>query len=119
MTNFAQGLKAERWAAWILRVRGFSILARRYKARGGEIDLVARRGDLLVFIEVKYRHSLDSALHAITPRNQARILACAQAYLAEHDPQNVDTYRFDVMAFAPGKRLRPQFSHIEHAFELF
>ena len=117
--SYDQGLRAERWACWLMRLKGFSILSRRYKMRGGEIDLICQRGDLLVFLEVKYRQSLDDALHAITPRNQARIVAAAESYLAKETPSGIDTYRFDVMVFAPAVGMKPQWRHVEAAFEAF
>lgn len=102
-----------------MRAKGFSIVKRRYKARGGEIDLVCRKGDLLVFLEVKYRQSLDDALFSITPRNQQRIVTAAEHYLACHEETGIETYRFDVLAFAPAKGISPQWRHIEAAFEAF
>lgn len=117
--SYDRGLKAERWAGWIMRVKGFSIVTRRYKAQGGEIDLICRQGDLLVFLEVKYRQSLDDALFSITPRNQQRIVTAATHYLASHQDGAIETYRFDVLAFAPAKGCSPQWRHIEAAFEAF
>ena len=117
--HYQNGLKAERWAGWLMRLKGYRILARRYKAKGGEIDLICQRADCLVFLEVKYRASLDEALYAITPRNQARIITAAQGWLSKHPDETIDTYRFDVMVFAPGKRYKPHYRHIEAAFEAF
>ncbi|HAT85234.1 YraN family protein [Cohaesibacter gelatinilyticus] len=117
--TYKQGLKAERWAMWILRAKGYSIRAQRYKAQGGEIDLIAQKGKSLVFVEVKYRQSLEDALYSITPRNQARIVAASQHYLANHSCEAFETFRFDVMAFAPKKGLLPRYQHIENAFEAF
>lgn len=117
--TYKQGLKAERWASWILRAKGYSIRAQRYKAQGGEIDLIAQKGKSLVFVEVKYRQSLEEALYSITPRNQARIVAASQHYLANHPSEKIEIFRYDVMAFAPKKGLFPQYQHIENAFEAF
>ena len=49
--SYDRGLRVERWAGWIMRAKGFDILKRRYKAQGGEIDLICRKGDLVVFME--------------------------------------------------------------------
>lgn len=117
--TYRQGLKAERWAGWILRAKGYHILERRYKAKGGEIDLIVQKGKTLVFVEVKFRQSLEAALYSITPRNQARIINACQHYLATQDPKDIEIYRFDVIAFAPGGALLPQYQHLEHAFEAF
>ena len=117
--SYDRGLRVERWAGWIMRAKGFDILKRRYKAQGGEIDLICRKGDLVVFMEVKYRDRMDDALYAITPRNQARIVAAASAYLAHFEDATVNSYRFDIMAFAKGGGAVPQWTHLESAFEAF
>lgn len=117
--SYDRGLKAERWAGWLMRAKGFSIVKRRYKAQGGEIDLVCRKGKLLVFLEVKYRQTLDDALFSITSRNQQRIVTAAQHYLAYQEEGVIETYRFDVLVFAPAKGFSPQWRHIEAAFDAF
>src|SRR5258708_34082436 len=75
---FQTGLSAESRAAAYLMAKGYRILAKRFRAPYGEIDLVARKRSLLVFIEVKARASLDDAAYAVTPRQQARIINAAQ-----------------------------------------
>jgi putative endonuclease len=117
--TYEQGVKAERWAAWILRAKGYGLVKRRYKAQGGEIDLIVQKGTSLVFVEVKFRQSLEEALYSITPRGQARIITASQHYLANHSTEAVDIFRYDVMAFAPRKGWLPQYQHVEHAFEAF
>ncbi|MGN6115900.1 MAG: YraN family protein, partial [Nitrobacter sp.] len=75
---FRTGLSAEsRAAAWLI-AKGYRILARRFRTPHGEIDIVARRRQLLAFIEVKARASLDEAAYAVTPRQQQRIIDAAQ-----------------------------------------
>jgi putative endonuclease len=102
---FRTGLSAEaRAAAWLM-AKGYRILAQRYRTPYGEIDIVARRRNLLAFIEVKARASLDEAAHAVTPRQQARIINAAQAWLqvwlVAH-PEHADfELRFDAMLIAP------------------
>ncbi|SNY90465.1 putative endonuclease [Cohaesibacter sp. ES.047] len=117
--SYDRGVRAERWAGWIMATMGFAIIERRYKAQGGEIDLICQKEDLLVFLEVKYRASIDDALHSITPRNQGRIIAAANHFLANHALDDIETYRFDVMAFARGKSPVPVWQHLESAFELW
>ena len=98
---FRTGLSAETRAAAFLLAKGYRILAKRFRTPYGEIDLVVRRRNLLAFIEVKARASLDEAAYAVTPRQQARIIAAAQAWLMAH-PEHADfEMRFDAMLIAP------------------
>ena len=75
---FRSGLSAETRAAAYLMVKGYRILARRFRTPHGEIDLVAQRRQLVAFIEVKARASLEEAAYAVTPRQQRRIIDAAQ-----------------------------------------
>ncbi|MCA0423908.1 MAG: YraN family protein [Proteobacteria bacterium] len=95
------GMEAEWLASVFLRLKGYRILAQRFSAAGGEIDLVAVRGGTLVFVEVKARRSLDAARTAITPQKLTRIERAARAYLSrlDHLPQ---TIRLDGLYLAPG-----------------
>src|SRR5438045_9246674 len=81
---FALGLSAESRAAALLIAKGFRILARRFRSPVGEIDIVARRRHLLIFVEVKARERLDDAAWSVTERQRARIVAAAEAWLADH-----------------------------------
>jgi putative endonuclease len=98
---FRSGLSAESRAAAYLLAKGYRILARRFRTPYGEIDIVARRRNLLAFIEVKARASLDEAAYAVTPRQQARIVAAAQAWLMTHPEHAELELRFDAMLIAP------------------
>src|SRR6185369_1488712 len=84
-----------------LRLTGWRIVSRRMKAaRGtglGEIDIVARRGRVLAFIEVKARPSRDDGLLAVTPHQQQRIMRAAELFLARHADLGALDVRFDVM----------------------
>lgn len=104
MTGHARGLWAEAAAVLLLRVKGYQILARRYKTRWGEVDIVARRGDLLVFVEVKARARLETALDSVTPQARGRIANAARQFLADHPALCNLAVRFDVVA-VPGKGL--------------
>jgi putative endonuclease len=95
------GRFAETVAAWLLRLRGYRILARRYATPLGEIDLVARRGDLVVFVEVKQRLDAAEALASLLPRQQARIARAAAAYLQRRPRLTGCAVRFDLVAVAP------------------
>ena len=110
---FRLGISAESRAAAYLVAKGYRILARRWKSPAGEIDIVARRRKLLVFVEVKARDNLDVAAESILPRQQKRIAAAAEAWLATYPPRGVTDMRFDVVLVAPGKLPR----HLTAAFE--
>src|SRR5438309_8730813 len=77
---FRLGLSAESRAAAYLIAKGFRILARRWRSPLGEIDIVARRRDLLIFVEVKARASLDEAAESVTGRQKRRIVGAAEAW---------------------------------------
>ncbi|MFO1069172.1 MAG: YraN family protein [Geminicoccaceae bacterium] len=95
------GRLAEAAAAWLLRLKGFRILARRYATPLGEIDLVARRRGLVVFVEVKRRADLAAASEAILPRQRQRIARAAELFLQRHAAARGAGCRFDVIAVAP------------------
>jgi putative endonuclease len=98
---FQAGLSAESKAsAWLL-AKGYRILARRFRTPYGEIDIVARRRNLLAFVEVKARATIDDAAYSVTPQQQQRIIAAAQAWLMAH-PEHADfDMRFDAILIAP------------------
>ena len=100
---FRTGLSAEsRCAAWLI-AKGYRILARRFRSRVGEIDIIARRRGVTAFVEVKARATLDEAAEAITQFQQNRIVAAAEAWLARHPQYANDELRFDAMLIAPGR----------------
>jgi putative endonuclease len=101
---FRTGLSAESRAAAYLMAKGYRVLAKRFRTPYGEIDLVVRKRNLLAFVEVKARASLDEAAYAVTPRQQQRIIAAAQAWLMAHPEHAEFDMRFDAMLIAP-KRL--------------
>jgi putative endonuclease len=110
---FALGLSAESRAAVLLIAKGYRIVARRWRSPAGEIDIVARRRNTLVFVEVKARAQLDAAAESVLVRQQRRIIAAAEAWLADHpDDLNCDM-RFDVVLVAPKSLPR----HIQAAFD--
>lgn len=97
------GMNAETWAVWSLRFKGYHILARRVRTPAGEIDIVARKGRTVVFVEVKARPDIATALSAVSDRQRTRIARAAAAYLAQH-PYLIDAdVRFDVIAVTPGR----------------
>src|SRR5882724_10160480 len=98
---FRTGLSAEALSADYLMAKGYRILAKRYRTPHGEIDIVARRRNLIAFVEVKARASLDEAAFAVTPRQQARIIDAAQAWLVAHPEHAEFELRFDAILIAP------------------
>ncbi len=80
---------------------GYRILARRYRTRMGEIDLVARRGNRVVFVEVKRRADLASGLEAVTPAARQRIRRSAELFLRRHPALAGLSLRFDVIVITP------------------
>ena len=98
---FRAGISAEARAAAYLMAKGYRILAKRFRSPYGEIDLVARKRNLVAFVEVKARASLDDAAYAVTPRQQARIIAAAQAWLMAHPEHAEFELRFDAILIAP------------------
>jgi putative endonuclease len=98
---FRTGLSAEARAAAYLMAKGYRILAKRFRTPVGEIDLVARRRNVVVFVEVKARATLDDAAYAVTPRQQRRIIDAAQTWLMAHPEHAEFDLRFDAMLIAP------------------
>lgn len=94
--NWQSGRRAEDIAAVLLARRGLKVLARNYRCRGGEIDLICRDGQTLVFVEVRARSSLrfGGAAESITAAKQARILHASRHYLAD---RGEPVCRFDVV----------------------
>ncbi len=98
---FRTGLSAESRAAAYLMAKGYRILAKRFRTPHGEIDIVAKRRNLLAFVEVKARPTLDDAAFAVTPRQKLRIIDAAQAWLMAHPEHAEFELRFDAMLIAP------------------
>ncbi|MCA0247620.1 MAG: YraN family protein [Proteobacteria bacterium] len=91
------GHAAEWRAVWRLRIAGYTILARRYKTRLGEIDIVARRGNVLAFVEVKARRQVTAAAEALGKRQFGRVARSASLFLAEHPRHAACAVRFDAV----------------------
>ena len=96
-----RGRRAETVAAWFLRLKGYRILSRRYKTPAGEIDLIARRGRTIVFVEVKQRPDDAAALDAITAAARKRIARAADLWLSRHPAAVGFDRRFDVILALP------------------
>ena len=94
----ARGRLAEFLATTLLRLHGYRILARRYRTPVGEIDVVARRGGRLAFVEVKARRAGRSAREAVTPHQRRRIARAAESFLGRRPQPGVDAIGFDLIA---------------------
>ena len=95
------GLAAERLCALRLRLTGWRILARRYETPAGELDIVAKRGALIAFVEVKHRKEREGVLETITARQRRRIEDAATIFLSRHPNWRKLSFRFDVMVVSP------------------
>ncbi|EXL02557.1 YraN family protein [Aquamicrobium defluvii] len=98
---YRHGHRSEWLAAVALMAKGFRILERRYRTRLGEIDLIARRGDLVLIVEVKARRSLVEAMEAIARQSERRIEAAADIWLSRQPDYGRFSVRFDMVAVLP------------------
>ncbi len=90
----------------LLILKGHRILARRARTPAGEIDLIARRGRVLVFAEIKARASLETGTEALAPRQRGRILRAAEAFMRTRPDLAGLDWRFDLIVVAGGWRLK-------------
>jgi putative endonuclease len=114
------GRRAEDLACACLEQNGLRIVARNWRRREGEIDVVADDGGTCVFVEVRSRTGEERghALETVTPRKRAQVIRSARLYLASETPA-ASGYRFDVVGvtfFDDGRT--PEVSHVENAFEV-
>ena len=116
LLNRLLGERGERAAARHLKRHGMRILLHGYRTERGEIDLIARDGDTLVFVEVKARrHGVPA--EAVTPEKQRRLTNVAFQFMRKYNVLEVRS-RFDVVAIVwPDDRTRPQIEHFRNAFE--
>jgi putative endonuclease len=98
----AKGRRGESLAAWYLRFKGWRIVAQRVRTPRGEIDLVARRGRTVAFVEVKWRKRAAELDFAIDQYRLRRVAAAAEALAARYVMPG-DTQRIDVLLLAPGR----------------
>lgn len=99
--NERRGHRGEFFASIALMLKGYRIVARRYKTRLGEIDLIARRGDLVLVVEVKLRPTLTAAMDAVTRMSEKRIEAAADLWLMRQPDHARLSIRFDMVAVLP------------------
>jgi len=114
--NHVTGLSGQEAAEKFLQNKGYEVLARNYRVRTGEVDLVLKHGSYIVFAEVKFRNSLGYGLprEAVGHTKQQRIINTALHYLSRHKLTESDI-RFDVVEVLR-QHGRLYVSHIENAF---
>ncbi len=98
-----RGARGETLATWFLRLKGYRILGRNVRTPLGEIDIVAKRGDVIAIVEVKARPTLRDAMDAVTPTAQRRIANAADLWLAKRRDADKLSIRFDIIAMV-GRR---------------
>jgi putative endonuclease len=108
------GRRGEALAILWLSAKGYRLLSRRFGGKGGEIDLIVKRGRTIAFVEVKARGAMEDALTAITPQKRRLVEARVRQWLSQN-PWAMDHYlRADAVFLAPWRRPR----HVPGAFEL-
>jgi putative endonuclease len=110
---YRRGHRSEWLAALALMLKGYRIVARRYRTKLGEIDLIARRGDIVIMVEVKARPTLLEAMEAIGRESERRIEGAADLWLTRQKDYGRLSVRFDMVAVLP--RRWPV--HVENAFQ--
>ena len=105
-------------AARFLQGKGYQIVETNWHCAHGELDIVAREGDVFVFVEVKTRRArqTETALTSITPAKRERLIASAYTYIADHELEN-PTWRIDVVAIALPRSGQPVIDHVEDALD--
>ena len=110
---YRKGHWSERAAAVALILKGYRVVARRHRTKLGEIDLIARKGDLVAIVEVKARRTLAEAMDAIGYESERRIEAAADLWLARQPDYARLSVRFDMVAVLPWRWP----VHVENAFQ--
>jgi putative endonuclease len=98
-----RGAWAETLAVWRLRLAGWRIVGRDLRLGPAQVDIVARRGRVLAFVEVKLRATLDDAAEALHPAQRTRIARAAEIFLANRPEFAPFSTRFDAILIAPGR----------------
>ena len=107
------GHRAEWMAAWALRLKGWRICAKRFKTKSGEVDIVARKRDLVIMVEVKARPTLLEAMDAVTVTTQRRIESAGDIWLSRQPDFGKLSVRYDLVAVLP----RQWPVHVERIFD--
>ncbi len=112
------GTHGETLAADYLTGQGYTLITRNWHCRQGELDLVMRQGELLVFVEVRTRHAetTESAFASVQPPKQQRLIAAIHAYLDQHNSPDA-AWRLDLIAVALPWQGAPIIEHVEDALD--
>ena len=100
-----------------LRTLGYRIVTSGFHAKGGEVDVIAWEGGVLVFVEVKARQNSERPEDAVGLKKQQRVIRAAQAYLSKHRLREVQ-YRFDILAVNVLPGSKPEFHLLRDAFNM-
>jgi len=113
-----KGRVGEDQAAHFLRTQGYEILARNVRGGRGELDIVAKKDDIVAFVEVKAHRQRASSLQAVTEDKCERLRSAATAWLMKNPKASLLQCRFDLIMVSPSKFLKPWASieHIQDAF---
>ncbi|MEE9354617.1 MAG: YraN family protein [Methylococcaceae bacterium] len=113
------GQHIEDLASTHLQERGLHLLERNFRCRQGEIDLIMTHGDVLTFIEVRYRKNdyYGSPLESVTPQKRAKIITTAQYYLLQNPQASNQPMRFDVVAASSDVHGNINFDWVQDAFQ--
>ncbi len=95
LTNYKAGQFGELIAKFFLRLKFYKIISSRYKIKGAEIDIIAKKGNIVIFVEVKYRKKIDLSFHPITTQQLTRIRRAAEIFLAHNKLYHNCEIRFD------------------------
>ncbi len=119
LTRQRLGREAEAAAEGFLRRKGYRILDRNVRVGRGELDIVARSGETLVFVEVKARRTdrYGGVAYAVTAQKERQLIQLAARYLARRRLERRPC-RFDVLLYDAGDAASPVLEHIENAFEV-
>ena len=107
------GIYAERVAALWLQLKGYHIAERRFETYFGEIDIIARRGNVIAIVEVKARPTIEEAMEAVKQQNRKRIDKAANVFMSRQSDAKKLRLRYDLIAVSPWKLPR----HIESFFQ--
>jgi len=108
-----KGRKAETLVIWWLRIQGYRIIGQRLKTPKGEIDIIAQRGNVIAFIEVKARANFTLGIQSISHYQIKRIIAAAQYWRSTRENLQNFTCRFDIVLVKPYLLIK----HIKNAFD--
>jgi putative endonuclease len=115
MSRYRNGIWAEYYAAAFLMIKGYRVLKMRYKTKVGEIDIVAHRGKMMVFAEVKFRKDIQTGMESISTQSRTRIRRAAEYYMMENmNESNTINYSMRMDAVIINHSLR--ICHIKNAF---